>query len=246
MDIPQQSDVTTSLFPDDTAIVARHKEYNVAVSHLQAATSPIASWAQTWEVLLNEAKSIRVDFSLGPHSYVPTVIQGKPVPKYLGLHLDAKLNWQEHIRNKLAILNLTLLNFRWLIGLRSNLSLKNKVLIFKTVFQPAWSYGSEIWGAAAKSNIRKIEVFVHKYLRTITGALWYMTNQQLRLDLGVVSVFEVIKNRTCRYIRRLHDHPNVEPIRLLSPMTPGDYAVDTHSILFIDSEFSPLVLSGRM
>ena len=61
MDIPQQSDVTTSLFADDTAIVARHKDYEVAVSQLWTAVSAITSWAQTWKILLNKIKSIRVD-----------------------------------------------------------------------------------------------------------------------------------------------------------------------------------------
>lgn len=53
--------------------------------------------------------------------------------------------------------------------------------------------GSKIWGAAAKSNIRRIAVLTHKYLRTITGAPWYMTNHQLRLDYGVEPVSEIIK-----------------------------------------------------
>jgi len=42
-----------------------------------------------------------------------------------------------------------------------------------------------------------------------------MTNQQLRTDLGVDSISEVIVKRITRYTTRLHDHTNPEAIGLL-------------------------------
>jgi len=33
------------------------------------------------------------------------------------------------------------------------LSLENKILIYKTILKPVWTYGIELWGCANKSNI---------------------------------------------------------------------------------------------
>jgi hypothetical protein len=66
--------------------------------------------------------------------------------KYLGLHLDSKLTWRDHIRTKRKQLDL---RTRELYGL----TLANKLLIYKTVLKPIWTYGIELWGCASKTNI---------------------------------------------------------------------------------------------
>ena len=38
-------------------------------------------------------------------------------------------------------------------GKKSHLSIQNKLLIYKAVIKPIWSYGIELWGWAIKSNI---------------------------------------------------------------------------------------------
>jgi len=42
---------------------------------------------------------------------------------------------------------------KWLMGKKSHLSIENKLLIYKVVIQPIWSYGIELWGCASKTNI---------------------------------------------------------------------------------------------
>jgi len=67
----------------------------------------------------------------------------------------------------------------WLTGKHSHLSLENKLLIYKTVLKPVWTYGIELWGCATKSNIAVIQRYQSKLLRTITNAPWYVSNQTL-------------------------------------------------------------------
>ena len=40
----------------------------------------------------------------------------------------------------------------WLLGRKSQLSIENKLLIYKTIIKPIWTYGMEIWGCASKSS----------------------------------------------------------------------------------------------
>ena len=211
--------VTISLYADDTGIVAHDADYDTAVAKLQSAVDSVAKWAKKWKIRINESKSVRVDFSLRPHAHDPTILDGSAVPvansaRYLGLHLDNKLNWSEHIRQKRVILDLLRFKFNWLLYSRQ-LSLHNKRLIYTSIFRPAWSYGAEIWGVAAASNIAVLERFQNKFLRSIARAPWFISNEQLQNELDIEPVQSVIMKRATRYVSRLHQHPNTEAIQLL-------------------------------
>lgn len=45
----------------------------------------------------------------------------------------------------------------WLTGKSSKLNKDNKLLIYKYVIKPIWTYGIELCGIAAKSHIAKVE-----------------------------------------------------------------------------------------
>jgi hypothetical protein len=90
--------------------------------------------------------------------------------KYLGLHLDRKLTWHHHIFTKRKHLGLTLTKMYWLLGRGSWLSLPNKLLLYKTILKPIWTYGIQLWGTASTSNIEILEHFQSKALRIIVDA----------------------------------------------------------------------------
>lgn len=109
-DFPVLDGVTASLFADNSAVVVCDKIYKVAVEKLQLVINHIVDWARVWKIGLNVIKSVRVDFALRKHGYTPTYIYGKPIPlansaRYLGLHLDSKLNWEDHVKKKREYLN---------------------------------------------------------------------------------------------------------------------------------------------
>lgn len=121
-------------------------------------------------IKLNNSESTRVDFALFHCEYILIYLSQKPCTRYLGLHLDSKLNWHEHILQKRKMLDFLINSFQWLINRYSQISLKNKRLICTTIFRLAWSYGAEIWGTAAKSNTEILERFQYKFMRMITRA----------------------------------------------------------------------------
>jgi hypothetical protein len=48
---------------------------------------------------------------------------------------------------------ITIKQLNWLLGRKSNLAVENKLLIYRTIIIPIWTYGLELWGCASKSNI---------------------------------------------------------------------------------------------
>jgi hypothetical protein len=119
-------------------------------------------WIHKWKIKINEAKFTQVTFTLW-REHCPTVrlndqnIPQSPSVKYLGIHLDSKLTWKDHVIKNRNQIDLRTKELTWLIGRRSNLSLDNKVLLYKTIIKPIWVYGIELWGCASTSNISIIQ-----------------------------------------------------------------------------------------
>jgi hypothetical protein len=91
----------------------------------------------------------------------------------------------------------------WLIGRNSKLSSENKIVLYKAIIKPIWTYRMEIWGCASKYNISIIQRSQSQILRMISSAPWYVPNITLHEDLNVPLVKEVIKQRHTRYYNKI-------------------------------------------
>jgi len=144
-------------------------------------------WLKKWPTKVNETKSIQVTFT-SKRSVCPSVqLNNKHLAQpddvnYLGIHLDRKLTWCKHIITKRQQLDLKLRKLCWIIGRKSQLSLENKLLVYKAILKPIWTYGVQLWGSASNSNIDILERFQSKVLRIITDAPWYVPNTVIRRD----------------------------------------------------------------
>lgn len=224
LDLPTTQQTTTATFADDTTIMASHINPKIASRNLQENINQIEKWLKTWRIKVNEQKSAHVTFTLKRQICPPVKINNKDIPqtntvKYLGIHLDSKLTWKTHIWNKRKQLGLKLHKMYWLINRKSKLSLENKVLLYKSMIKPIWSYGIQLWSSTANSNIEILERFQSKTLRIIVDAPWYMPNEIIRRDLHIPSIKEEIKNYGKLYINRLENHPNSLANKLLKEPT---------------------------
>lgn len=64
----------------------------------------------------------------------------------------------------------------WLIGLKSQLTTENKILLYTTILNPIWAYEAQIWVTAAKSHLEILQRFQNKAIRTILNAPYYGPN----------------------------------------------------------------------
>ena len=213
-DLPSSQDnITTATYADDTALLSINSSPILASQNLQEYMHKIQKWFQLWRIKINENKSTHVTFTLCKMTCPKILLNDKTIPqhdrvKYLGMHLDRRITWQEHIWTKRKQLNLKLRKMYWLFGRKSQLSMSNKILIYKCILKPVWTYGAQLWGSASKSNINIMERFQSKCLRIITNAPWFVPNEIIRNDLNIKTVEEEITRIRSRYKDRLKTHPN--------------------------------------
>jgi hypothetical protein len=84
---------------------------------------------------------------------------------------------------------------------------ESKLLLYKTIIKPIWTYGIELWGCASKSHIAKMLQSQSKMLM-ITNVPWYMTNQTLHDTLKVPFIKDVIQEKSINHHDKLGNHSN--------------------------------------
>lgn len=221
-DLPRVPGVTTATFADDTALLASDVNPQRASLTLQRGLDEISKWLCEWKIKASATKSAHVTFTLRKGDCPPVQLGGSTLPhknevRYLGLHLDRRLTWKEHIRNKRDELNIKFKTLLWLLGRNSKLSTDNKLLIYKAVLKPVWLYGIQLWGSASNSNISVLQRSQNAILRTIANGPWFTTNNEIHEELDMNTVKEEIRLVSSRYHQRLKVHPNELATILANP-----------------------------
>lgn len=216
-DIPTSKLVKLALFADDTAIYySGYNPDNIARS-LQAYTTTLGRYFRRWRIEVNPEKSQAVLFS-SPHSWAPPdpkpiTMFDKPIPwkkraKYLGVTLDSRLTFSEHIKKVRARAALVTSRLHFILNAKSKLSLKCKLRIFTTCIRPIMTYACVVFAHAKPRRIHKMQTLQNRILRKITGAPFYVRNENLHLDLKIPTIAQFMKRAAKRYFETAEKHGN--------------------------------------
>jgi hypothetical protein len=192
---------------------------------LQRHLNIIKLWTKRWKIKINESKSSFITFTL-KKSFCPSVkMKNIPIPsysevKYLGLILDSKLTWNPHLKANRKALNSRLHLLRPL--LKSKMNINTKLLIYKSLLRPLRTYGIQLWGAAKPSNTRTIQAFQSIYLRLVTSAPWYLTDNSLHKDLKIQNINQISKLYYTRLHNKLQQHTNPLISKLSTKTLPNN------------------------
>lgn len=219
-DIPTHPEVLMATFADDTALLASHEDPVRASEILQENLNNLANWFSDWKIKINETKSAHITFTTKSSTCPQVTLNNVIIPqanevKYLGMYLDRRLTWKNHIWHKRLVLNNKFRQMSWLIGKNSGLQTTNKLLLYKTILKPIWTYGIQLWGTASVSNIEIIQRFQSKALRSILQAPWFVNNGVLHTDTKVPYVKDEIARFSSKYQEKLNIHPNHLAMNLL-------------------------------
>jgi hypothetical protein len=83
------------------------------------------------------------------------------------MNRDVRLKWKAHMKKKKDKLEIRRRNLSRLIGRRSQITIDDKLLIYKRILRPVWPYGAQLWGAPNQAILILSKEFKIKY----SGAL---------------------------------------------------------------------------
>ena len=122
--------------------------------------------------------------------------------------LDTRLTWSPHIaqvRKRTAQRMGMLGPF---LNRKSDLSVRNGVLLYKQLIRPMMDYACPAWRSAARSHVRRLEVLQFKCFRLAAGAPWYVSNRQIHEGLGVPLFADHIRALTASFDSKIADVQN--------------------------------------
>ncbi|GBN87145.1 RNA-directed DNA polymerase from mobile element jockey [Araneus ventricosus] len=217
------------MYADDTAILARHKNPNFFKLALDRHIHALEGWFTKWKIAINATKTEAIMFhknwiSNMINKFPRVKIQNEIIPwpkevKYLGVILDPRLTWKPHflyVRGKFWANTRKLFP---LIARNSRLDKEAKILIYTAHLRPILTYATPVWGCAANTNLKILEVLQNKIIRTICNASWFMSNTDIRKDLNYPSLRDFIKKLSVNFKKNidLHDNPAIQNIGSYSP-----------------------------
>lgn len=210
-DMPKSSKVDIGVYADDTVFYTSSFSTKVIVKNLNEALTQVHSWCSNWRVKINAGKSEAIMFTKRTkkgtiNNINPPELNSIPIPwkravKYLGVTLDAGLNFSQHItntRNK-ALGARSKLNA--IMNRNSSIGIKNGIIIYKAIIRPVMTYAVPVWGGAAVTNLNKLQIVQNKILRSITKSPRYTKNALLHKEVNMPLLKEVFHKLTVNFYK---------------------------------------------
>ena len=180
------------LFADDASLFSIVKDANKSFQNLSNDLCVISNWAYQWKMSFKPDRSKQAQEVIFSRK---TLIQSHPVltfdnspvtktthHKHLGLILDEKLNFKEHLKEKMSKA------YKGIAALRKlqNIVPRNSLLtIYKSFIRPHLDYGVIIYDQPNNGSFcRKIKSIQYQAALAITGARHGTSVTKLYKELG--------------------------------------------------------------
>jgi hypothetical protein len=169
-----------------------------------------------WRIAINVSKSSAIIFARAGRRFIqlrPVTLFGEPIQwvetiRYLGVTLDKRFNWSSQIDQVRMKTTKRMGILGPLLDRKSDLSVRNVVLLYKQLPRLMMDYVCPAWKSAARSHVRRLQVLQSKCLCLATGAPWYVSNSQIHEDLGVPLFTDHIRAMTASFDSKLADVGN--------------------------------------
>ena len=168
-----------NLFADDTAVSLRLGDGDDIAERVRETQSSIGDWFRKNNLVLNEAKTSKMIFSL--RSCELDLLTESTV-RFLGVTLDPKLKWDSHIDNLATRISRAVFMLRNLAGSVSGGVLRTA---YFALCHSLLSYGVVVWGRAATAH--RIFALQRRAVRIVAGLSYREDCQNAFVNLGILT-----------------------------------------------------------
>ena len=186
----------TILFADDTTIYKSGKQVTNIYEDMNNELQVLADWFRANKLSLNISKTKSMLFCRSPPpeneelilAMSNTIIQRIKCLQFLGLYIDKKLDWHEHInkcKNKLTSA------FYVINKVNSYLPVSALKTIYYTLVYPYLTYGIILWGSTYKTYLTILFIIPKKIVRSILKKNYRKHSHPLFTGLKLVKLNDV-------------------------------------------------------
>lgn len=203
-DLPQHIPYgKTVMYADDTSIIISSHDQREINNYLQTTLHEFEKWTQTNKLLLNEEKTICINFynrkSLGcplTATIGNTTLSLTNEVKYLGTHLDEELTWSTNLNKIHSKLNS---GYYAILNLKKCFDTKTLIEIYYALIYPHISYNITLWGVAA--NVNTIFVKQKRIVRLLFNLGYMETCKPYFIKYRILTIYCLYILKVLKYIR---------------------------------------------
>jgi hypothetical protein len=202
--------VLSILFADDTNLFLAGNNIDDMICTMNEELNNVIKWLHASKLSLNVKKTHYVIFKPGRSTVIPssniminsTIIQREFSTTFLGVVLDARLTWNQHIEKIRLKMSK---NIGMICKARKLLDKNTLTTLYYSFVYPYISYCIEVWGKAAKKYTDSILKLQKLCCRLITGSKRQTPSNPLFLSLNMLRFSKVyefcVLNRMFKHYR---------------------------------------------
>ena len=202
-----------NLFADDTCVYLKDDNINSLYRTLNNELIKVGTWISANALSLNVSKTVYLLFSGGKKiENIPTLyLVGEPVvrqthTKFLGLIIDEKLSWSNHVNN---VLGRTSRMAGILNKIKKLLTRQALKTIYYSLVYPYFQYGIIFWGSTNKETFNRLFRSQKKIIRSVTNSSFSASTNTLFSNLSVLKLEDVKKLEMAKFIHiDMNSHDN--------------------------------------
>ena len=192
------------LFADDTNLFASGNNVETLCAMINKELEYLDVWFRVNKLSLNLTKTSFMVFANKDISNLSirmcgTELERVQVTRFLGVLVDEKLSWKQHIKG----LNSKLAKCTSIIY-RASTFLESATLqtLYNSMFLPHISYCVEIWGNASKSNLQCIKIAQKRIVRIIGKVNRFDHTNLLFHRFGILKFTDLVKLKIVQIVHK--------------------------------------------
>ena len=159
----------------------------------------IATWMEANKLILNVDKTNFMIFGTRQHkinelclNYKDKAINHVSSTKFLGIILDDKLSWKNHVTKLCSTISRNIGILRKLKFLPRN-TLK---MLYHSLISSHLNYCAMIWGYSSKNNLKRIHLLQKRAIRIITHSHYLHPSANLFSQMKILPIKEIVSLQT--------------------------------------------------
>ena len=183
------TNVESSLFADDTAVYKSGRSIDHLNTTMQNNLANIQKWCDQWGFRLSLDKTVAILFSHAIKDHKinlnlgPKQIKIVDSVKFLGVILDKKLNWNEHIQYVQSKCKKRINLMKAITGSTWGASTKALLTVYKALIRSVIDYGDIAYDSAANNHLNKLDKIQNHALKICAGAMKSTATDALQVEL---------------------------------------------------------------
>ena len=210
-DLPNSVRCVSRLFADDSCLMVTSSSLEMLISSTKKELKNISHWSTANRLILNPSKSNAIFINPKINTPIAKITLSCPFgnintvshTKYLGVIIDNKLNFKEHIQfiHSKVSRAVGLLN-----RIKHFLNLSSLKTLYYSLIHSHFVYSLIVWGNTYSTSLDKLFLIKKKAVRIVSQSFWLESTKPIFSNLQILPLHNLIKFEIGKFIHKYYNN----------------------------------------